>query len=237
MGWANDFYDYLMTDPYFRKDKHHALNFPIMYAFSENYVLPISHDEVVHGKLSFINKMYGSYEDKFYQMRAALLLMMTYPGKKLMFMGTEYAQFREWNYADSLEWFMTDYPLHKSMREYVAALNRFYLEHRELWENDFSYLGFEWIFPDEAEKNLVAFKRKSQDSELVAIINFSGVSQSLEIGIKNDVTLKCLFSTDYADNAESELLYDGEKNRVRITIPAFYGRIYKEKSKLNKISL
>jgi 1,4-alpha-glucan branching enzyme len=91
MGFANDFYDYVMTDPYFRKYKHKALNFPLMYAFSENYVMPISHDEVVHGKLSFINKMNGSYEDKFSEMRAALLLIMTYPGKKLSFMGTEYS--------------------------------------------------------------------------------------------------------------------------------------------------
>ena len=142
MGWANDMYDYLMTPPNERKNKHKALNFPLMYAFSENYVMPISHDEVVHGKLSLINKMYGSYEDKFLQMRSALMLMMTYPGKKLLFMGCEFAQFREWDYKNSLEWFMLDYPNHRAMREYTASLNRFYLEHSELWEIDFNSDGF-----------------------------------------------------------------------------------------------
>ncbi len=130
MGWANDFYDYLSTDPAYRRHKHNVLNFPIMYAFSENYVLPISHDEVVHGKCSLINKMFGSYEDKFRQIRSALLLMMTFPGKKLTFMGTEYAQFCEWDYEKSPEWFMLDYPIHRAMREYTAVLNRFYFENK-----------------------------------------------------------------------------------------------------------
>ena len=162
MGWANDFYDYLATDPYFRKHKHKALNFPIMYAFSERYILPISHDEVVHGKKSFINKIYGKYEDKFKEMRAALMLMMTYPGKKLMFMGTEFAQFREWDFENSLEWFMLDYPMHRDLRDYTAALNRFYLKTKELWELDFSEDGFSWISPDDADKNMVAYKRFSK---------------------------------------------------------------------------
>jgi 1,4-alpha-glucan branching enzyme len=112
MGWANDFFDYVSTDPIYRKYKHKALNFPIMYAFTENYCLPISHDEIVHGKRSFLDKMFGDYEDKFRQFRASLLFMMTFPGKKLMFMGTEYAPFREWDYDSSLEWFMLDYPVH-----------------------------------------------------------------------------------------------------------------------------
>ena len=237
MGWANDFYDYLMTDPYFRKDKHQALNFPIMYAFAENYLLPISHDEVVHGKLSFINKMYGSYEDKFSQMRAALLLMMTYPGKKLMFMGTEFAQFREWDYADSLEWFMTDYPTHNAMRQYVAALNRFYLEKSALWKYDFSHDGFEWIFADESEKNLVAYKRKSDESELIVLINFSGIEQEVEISVRDNCKLEAVFSTAYIENCDDKIAYDKISKKVSIKIPKFSGRVFQEKSMLNKISL
>ena len=237
MGWANDFYDYLHTDPYFRKDKHHALNFPIMYAFSENYVLPISHDEVVHGKLSFVNKMYGSYEDKFLQMRAALMLMMTYPGKKLMFMGTEFAQFREWDFANSLEWFMLDYPSHKAMRDYVAALNHFYLDHEELWTYDFSPEGFSWILPDEAEKNLVAFRRKSEDSELIVAINFSGASQSFVFDMEKNSTLDCIFATSYCDRNDSQINYNRETESAEISLPPFSGRIYKEIPKIIKIKI
>ncbi len=197
MGWANDFYDYLMTDPLYRKYKHTALNFPLMYAFTENYCLPISHDEVVHGKLSFVNKMYGDYEDKFRQMRTALMLQMTYPGKKLLFMGTEYAQFREWNYEDSLEWFMLDYPSHEHMRTYVSALNAFYLSSPALWELDFSEKGFEWICADESERNLVAFRRYSADREpLIVILNFSGSDQMLPITFDPEKRAKIAFETE-----------------------------------------
>ncbi len=237
MGFANDFYDYLMTDPYFRKDKHHALNFPLMYAFSENYVLPISHDEVVHGKLSYINKIYGSYENKFSQMRAALMLMMTYPGKKLMFMGTEYAQFREWDYENSLEWFMLDYPNHKAMRDYVAALNRFYLAHEELWMYDFSWQGFEWILADEADKNIIAYRRKSKNSELSILINFSGTEQIAKLNLKESAKLKCLFSTDNSKTSDNEINYAADCTFAEIKIPAFSGRIYCEKTKGIKITL
>lgn len=235
MGFANDFYDYVQTDPFFRKYKHKALNFPIMYAFSEKYVLPISHDEVVHGKLSFVNKMYGSYEDKFRQMRASLMLIMTYPGKKMLFMGTEFAQFREWDYENSLEWFMLDYPNHRSMREYVAALNHFYLKQRELWTFDFSSDGFEWIYADDAERNLVAYKRKSKDSQLIIAINFSGTEQTIRVGSASR-GLSCIFSTEptsdtiLSGNASAEKYYD-------IKLPAFSGRIYKEIPKNKKIKL
>ena len=146
-----------------------------MYAFTEQYVMPISHDEVVHGKLSFINKMHGSLEDKFKQARTSLMLMMTYPGKKMLFMGTEYAQFREWDFDNSLEWFMLDYPNHKYFREYVASLNAFYLAHSELWDIDFNEDGFRWILADEADKNLVAFRRIDRKGRsLTVVLNFSG---------------------------------------------------------------
>ena len=238
MGFANDFHDYLMTDPYFRKYKHTALNFPLMYAFTENYVLPISHDEVVHGKLSFINKMYGSYEDKFRQMRTALMLIMTYPGKKMLFMGTEYGQFREWDYANALEWFMLDYPKHYQMRQYVASLNRYYLNTPELWMHDFEQKGFEWILPDEAEKNVVAYRRLSDKSEIFVVINFSGSEQEISVPLKDKRPLAVEFSTapDVGDGNVSYFTNEGTYT-AKISIPAFSGIIYKQIPKSKKISL
>lgn len=239
MGWANDFYSYLSSDPVYRRYNHKALNFPIMYAFTENYCLPISHDEVVHGKLSLINKMHGEYGDKFEQMRSALLLMMTYPGKKLMFMGTEYAQFREWNYADSLEWFMLDYPKHREMREYVRSLNAFYLASPELWSIDFHEDGFEWILPDEAEKNTVAFRRFAADkSSLTVIINFSGTDQHILIPAKGCLTLDVVFATSPTTAPDK---YTVAKERgeeyADITLKRFSGVILRENNGFNKINL
>ncbi len=239
MGWANDFYDYVMTDPFFRKYKHKALNFPIMYAFSENYVMPISHDEVVHGKLSFINKMYGSYEDKFRQMRTSLLLMMTYPGKKLLFMGTEFAQFREWDYENSLEWFMLDYPSHRAMREYVAALNRFYLTRKELYELDFSPLGFKWIYADEAERNIVAYRRRSLSGrEVIVLINFSGAEQAIRISTRKYDKLSPLFSTDYnVVNEDIPIKREKKLYYADIILPPYSGAILQEKNNIRNIKI
>lgn len=233
MGWANDFYDYVMTDPLFRKYKHTALNFPLMYAYTENYVLPISHDEVVHGKLSFIDKMYGSYADKFPQMRTAMLLMMTYPGKKMLFMGTEYGQFREWDYENSLEWFMLDYPNHKSMRQYVSALNKFYLKTSELWELDFSAEGFEWILADESEKNLVAFRRKNiKGDSILVILSFSGGDQNISIPLASNEITK-LFDTGNVGNVKEIACISKNADHyvASIKIPRFSGVILKEKIK------
>ena len=236
MGWANDFYDYVETDPLFRKHKHKALNFPLMYAFTENYVLPISHDEVVHGKRSFIDKMYGTYEDKFAQARVALLLMMSYPGKKMLFMGSEFAQFREWNYADGLEWFMLDYPKHYAFREYTAALNRFYLERSELWEIDFSPEGFEWLLADEAEKNLVAFIRKNIKGErVIVILSFSGAEQSVTVPTAPAKRLECLFETGGAAVKPIPISSDGKGGYfAALEIPSFSGVVLRESGKISE---
>ncbi len=231
MGWANDMYDYVLTDPCFRKYKHNALTFPIMYAFNENYVLPVSHDEVVHGKLSLVNKMYGAYEDKFPQMRTFLLMMMTYPGKKLMFMGTEYAQFREWDYENALEFFMLDYPNHRAMRDYVAALNKFYLENPELWEIDFNYSGFKWILADEAEKNTIAYKRVAiKGTELTVMLNFSGTSQVIQIPKAPGIDLKPIFNTGVyvVGEPEFKIDYSEDSEYATVTLPKFYGAVLKE---------
>ena len=237
MGWANDFYDYLLTDPLYRKYKHQALNFPLMYAFAENYCLPISHDEVVHGKLSFINKMYGEYEDKFRQMRTALMLQMTYPGKKLLFMGTEYAQFREWNFEDSLEWFMLDYPSHEHMRSYVSALNAFYLSAKQLWELDFSTKGFEWIYADESDRNLVAFRRFSIDGKsLIIILNFSGSDQKIPIDYREGHTAKIAFETE-PGICRLEQIKQNTIAQTFVTLSRFSGAILYERPTKKKIEL
>ncbi len=230
MGWANDFYDYLSTDPIFRQYKHSALNFPLMYAFSENFVLPISHDEVVHGKKSFIDKMFGSYETKFSQARCAAMLQMTYPGKKLTFMGTEYAQFREWAYDQSLEWFMLDYPMHRSYRDYISELNDFYLSHSELWDYDFSEKGFLWVEADASEKNSVMYKRFNRRGEcLQIIINFSGLYQTFEL---ENEDIDVLFKTD---GFEHKVI--NTDNSTILGIPGFCGLIFKEKNNDLKIKI
>ena len=231
MGWANDFYEYLSLDPLFRKHKHSALNFPLMYAFTENYILPISHDEVVHGKKSFIDKMFGTYEDKFAEARVALLLMMTYPGKKMLFMGTEFAQFREWNYADELEWFMLDYQKHYAFREYTAALNRFYLEHSELWELDFTSDGFSWLLADESEKNVVAFARYNLDGErIITVISFSGSEQSITIPTERSNALECIFETGGAATEPIKIRKSKSgEHFAQIKIPSFSGFVFKER--------
>ena len=178
MGWANDMYSYVAADPFFRGKMHDKLTFPLVYAFSENFILPVSHDEVVHGKCSLISKMHGGYDDKFSQMRVFLANMMTLPGKKLTFMGTEFAQFREWDYQNQLEWFLLDYPRHAEMKRYVAALNELYLASPALWELDDSWAGFRWIDADMASDNLAAYRRFASDgSALAVVLNYSAAAR------------------------------------------------------------
>ena len=240
MGWANDFYAYVKTDPIYRKYHHKALNFPLMYAFTEKYCMPISHDEVVHGKGSFVNKMFGSYEDKFKQARTSLMLMMTYPGKKMLFMGTEFAQFREWDFDNSLEWFMLDYPNHKHFREFVASLNSFYLANSELWDIDFVEDGFKWILPDEADKNLVAFKRYNRKGRyLTVVLNFSGSDQTIDISTEKGVRLESVFDSGTLSPEQKcvKIRRENGEYRATITVPAFSGVIYKQFSSSKKINI
>lgn len=238
MGFANDFYDYIETDSVYRKYKHSALTFPIMYCYQENYVLPISHDEVVHGKKSFIDKFCGSYEDKFKQMRAALMFIMTFPGKKHLFMGTEFAQFREWDYENSLEWFMLDYEAHRETREYVKALNNFYLENSQLWQLDFNPRGFEWVLADESDKNIVFYKRFSYDEEpLLVIVNFSGSDESVEYHTEKEIKLSKRFESDPSRKAQISFSETEEKKTFNIKLPSYFGIILSEKTYDNTIIL
>jgi 1,4-alpha-glucan branching enzyme len=160
MGWMNDTLDYMKCDPIFRQYNHNKMTFSMMYAFAENYILPLSHDEVVHGKCSLIEKMPGYYVDKFAGTRAYLAYMMAHPGKKITFMGIELAQFIEWNSNQSLDWHLLDYDMHQKFKHFVKTLNHFYLQNACLWEIEDSWDGFEWITPGDYHGNTLAFARK-----------------------------------------------------------------------------
>ena len=176
MGWMHDILSYMETDPYWRGDNHNKLTFSMCYAFSENFVLPISHDEVVHGKKSLLDKMPGSYEDKFANFRAFLGYMMSHPGKKLNFMGYEFGQFKEWAYKEGLEFFMTDYEKHKKLTLFVKNINKIYKENSPLYEIEDSWDGFSWISPDERNNSVISYTRTDKSGKkIVVVINFSGL--------------------------------------------------------------
>ncbi len=175
MGWMNDVLSYVSTDPLYRKYHHNQLTFSMMYAFSENYVLPISHDEVVHGKASLIGKMPGSYEEKFAGVRTFLGYMMSHPGKKLHFMGSEIGQFKEWNYKEGIEFFLKQYGAHEKLSLMVRELNMLYKNTPALFEIEDSWEGFEWLAADDGDRNFLAYQRKDKKGEtIVALVNFSG---------------------------------------------------------------
>jgi len=180
MGFMNDMLKYMESDHLFKKYKHNNVTFSMQYAFSENYILAFSHDEVVHGKHSMVDKMFGDYWQKFAGLRAFYGYLFAHPGKKLLFMGDEFAQFIEWDYNKELDWFLLEYDSHRSMAEYVARLNRFYQKHRALYEVEDSWDGFQWLNVDDRDNSVVAFLRTSRPwrgkcQRVVSLTNFTPV--------------------------------------------------------------
>ena len=198
MGWMNDVLDYISTDPLFRKGKHKALTFPLFYAFSENYVLPLSHDEVVYGKKSMIGKIPAEYDDKFATLRAFYAYIFAHPGKKLTFMGNEFAQFNEWDFSGELDWNLLEFEKHFKFKRFVKELNKFYLNSSELWEIDHSWKGFNWIVSDDCDNSVISFARKDNlGNELICISNFCPVlRRGYSMGVAKKGVYNVVFSSD-----------------------------------------
>ncbi|MBQ8038689.1 MAG: alpha amylase C-terminal domain-containing protein, partial [Lachnospiraceae bacterium] len=221
MGWMNDMLTYMAMDPYFRGSNHNLLTFSMMYAFSENYILPLSHDEVVHGKRSLLDKMYGTYEQKFKSLKLLYLYMYSHPGKKLLFMGGELGQFVEWRFAEELDWQLLDYDSHKGIFEFTKDLNAFYKSHKSLNENDSDWNGFEWINEKDGERSVLSFKRTSRSGreKTICVFNFAARDYTgYEVGVKSPGEYAVVLDTE--DKA-----YNGKGKRKKV---------YKAKAVKNK---
>ena len=240
MGWMNDMLRYMSLDPYFRKDNHDCLTFSFFYAFSENFIMPISHDEVVHGKCSMIEKIPGEYGMKFASLRAFYAYMTAHPGKKLLFMGQEFAQFTEWNYQKELDWMLLDYDMHKRMQQYVAELNKFYLKNSEFWEIDYSWDGFNWISNDDNTQSIIAFRRIDKSgNEIITVCNFVPVArENYRIGVPKKGSYRRIFCSDsvnYGGTTEETAVsvksekvpMHGYDNSISISIPAMSVSFYR----------
>ena len=245
MGWMNDTLDYFRTAPEYRTRDYHKLTFSMMYYYDERYLLPLSHDEVVHGKATILQKMYGDYEQKFPQARAFYMYMYAHPGKKLNFMGNELGHFREWDEKRELDWNLLTFPAHQDFHRFMEDLNHFYLEHPALSELDYDTEGFQWIECHAEEKCAYVFERcaKERKSEtgkhhdqmnrqerIVAAFNFSDEEQEIEIKCEDIKTLKRVFSSEYKEyggqEEKKEKIIKAKKEIATLKLKPFSAEYY-----------
>ncbi len=240
MGWMNNMCHYLKMDPFFRKDNHNDITFSLMYAFSENFILPMSHDEVVHMKGSLVNKMPGEYDRQLTCVRGFYSYMMTHPGKKLLFMGPELGQWHEWDSKGQIDWYLLNSELNQKLHEFFKDINSFYLNTPELWEIDYDWSGFEWLVTDDTRNNMVVFLRKDKaGNELLCAVNFSpNEIDNYRIGVPEHKEYKPVFNTEdlkYSGSGFGDkkavkverIGHNGRSTSITIRIPAFGGVFYK----------
>ena len=241
MGWMNDFLEFMKLDPYFRSGDYNGLTFSLLYAYSENFILVLSHDEVVHGKATLAGKMPGAtQEEKFNNLRVAYGFMMTHPGKKLLFMGQEFGQMNEWNEDVSLEWDLLEYENHKKMQRYSKALNKLYLDYPAFYKLDYNPDGFEWINCTSKDETIVVFLRKTEKEEdtLVVVCNFTPVVYEREIGVPYKGTYTEIFNSDDKKFGGSGVgnkrakksvkkKVDGRENSLKIKVPPMAMVVFK----------
>lgn len=230
MGWMHDTLEYFQSNPQERMDKYHKLTFSMMYFNNENYMLPLSHDEVVHGKATIAQKMNGQYEDKFPQARAMYLFMMVHPGKKLNFMGNEIAQLREWDEKREQDWELRKYPMHDSFYHYMTELNHLYLSHGALWEWDYNENGFKWLDCHQEDRCMYTILRESPGERLVAVFNFSNKKQKdYEVKIEKAAGANVLLYSDWerfsGSTPEMEPIARVEAERLICTLEPFSGML------------
>ncbi|MDR2201694.1 MAG: 1,4-alpha-glucan branching protein GlgB [Clostridiales bacterium] len=231
MGWMNDTLAYAGSDPLFRLWKHNNMTFSMTYAFTENYILPISHDEVVHGKRSLLDKMPGDYGEKFAGLRLYLMSMFSHPGKKLAFMGTEFAQMIEWDYSKELDWLLLAYPSHAGTRDFVRALNGVYASTPALYQIEDDWSGFEWLVPDDAAQNVLVYERRDRDgNRLLCVYNFSPVERKdYRFGVGDGVFSTVLktdlngWSVPDEKFATEDVPSHAKKTSLRMDIPPYCG--------------
>ena len=244
MGWMNDMLSYMSLDPIYRKWNQDKITFSLMYAFSENFVLPLSHDEVVHGKCSLISKMPGDYWQKFAGLRGFFGYWMAHPGKKLLFMGGEFGHFIEWNFDDSMDWHLVEqYPMHTKMLAYSKALNKFYVDNKPLWEVDFDWNGFQWIDCNDSENSIIALVRRAEDRSdfIVCVHNFTPeVRHGYRIGVPTKGTYVEVFNSDEecyggsgvlnaGDIVSEDYAFHGREQSIVITVPPLATTFYRLK--------
>ena len=244
MGWMNDMLSYISTDPLWRNYHHDTLTFSMVYAFSENFMLPISHDEVVYGKGSLINKMPGGYDQKFAGVRGFVSYMMAHPGKKLMFMGGEIGQFDEWNSNEQIEWNLLEYDKHRELNHFFAEVNKFYRDVPAMHENDYDWDGFQWVALDDYQHSVIAFRRIANDgSEILVVCNFQPVQRdNYRVGVPVAGIYEEVFNSESAEFGGCGVLNSGEikskrikdhqlNNSIEITLPPLGVMYFKLKKK------